>query len=238
VHRGRLALALVPALVLAAAAPTAAAAALPRTERVLVYGDSFVTESARQLRAALGDPGRRVTVEAWPGTALCDWLPRMVEDATTRPRLVVIAFAGGWFTPCMHGRGIGAAWAADTRLAAAFYASHGVRVLWASPPGAVGTHDRYAPVTPAYRAAAQEFGQRFVDAGSTLQAADGSWPVMLSCRAAERGTSRCRGDRIQVRRALTNGHLCPVHPRVAFAPCPTYSSGITRWAAAIAAAAR
>lgn len=83
---------------------------------ILVFGDSLVTEAEGGIRLLFGE-ANDVRVAAFGGSALCDFAPRVLEDARTlRPRMVVLAFSGNAFTPCMRpppGTANNAAWWAE-----------------------------------------------------------------------------------------------------------------------------
>jgi hypothetical protein len=202
---------------------------------VIVYGDSFVTQGAAYLASGITTPGWRVLIRQFPGTALCDFLPDMEgSDAGLNARVVVIAFVGNMITNCTQGRGSQfAVYTADAATTAALWASRGVQVLWASPPGDVNLNPAPDhPLTAIYQATATAHGQAFVNAGQTLRDVDGSWPPTLPCLTSEISGGQCpAGGRIQVRFSAANGHLCLVDSGLN--PCPVYSSGIVRWDGAI-----
>jgi hypothetical protein len=202
---------------------------------VIVYGDSFTTQSAGFLASGLATPGWRVMIRQYPGTALCDYLSEMSgPDASLNARVVVIAFVGNMLTPCTRGRGDQVAvYSADAATAGGLWAGRGVQVLWAAAPGAVETTADH-PLTAVYQAAATAHGQAFVNAGETLRAADGSWPPTLPCLASEIAGGQCpNGGAGPILVRTSDGHLCPVDSGVN--PCPEYSSGVVRWAGAIVA---
>jgi hypothetical protein len=200
---------------------------------VLLYGDSFVTESAAVLQRGLARRGWQVFVKSFPGTGLCDWLPTMQLDSRLPVRLVVIAFSGNvLFTPCTTARSDGP----DTPIVADFWKQRGARVVWASAPGRAGS-TQPSLNTDGFRSVAARLGQRFVDAGAAVRAADGTYPLTLPCLPSEKAAQGCRNGMIAVRHSLDDGHLCPaVHKGLE--PCPVYSSGIARWAGAILQAVR
>jgi hypothetical protein len=188
--------------------------------------------------SGLATPGWRIVIRQYPGTALCDFLPSMEgADASLNARVVVIAFVGNMLTTCTQGRGGQVAvYTADAATTAELWAARGVQVLWAAPPGDVGSTGDH-PLTAVYQAAAAAHGEAFVNAGETLRDVDGSWPYTLPCLTSEITASQCpSGGRIPVRFSPTNGHLCPVDSGLN--PCPVYASGIVRWGGAIVTATR
>lgn len=69
---------------------------------VVIYGDSLVWESQSYIAWQMGD-GYDTRIDAMGGTALCDYLDRIVADAwAIRPALIVVAFSGNAITPCMQ----------------------------------------------------------------------------------------------------------------------------------------
>ncbi|HEY3144316.1 MAG TPA: hypothetical protein VGJ86_24515 [Acidimicrobiales bacterium] len=78
------------------------AAPEPVASDVMVVGDSFPEQS----RDAILDQGRQrsldVGVDAFGGSSVCDWMPRIKEVAEDPPRIVVLAFAGNITTPCIN----------------------------------------------------------------------------------------------------------------------------------------
>ena len=71
---------------------------------VILYGDSLAAESQSYFEDALVTSGiTDIHTKTFGGTALCDWLDQMREDASAlHPSAVVIEFSGNAFTPCMH----------------------------------------------------------------------------------------------------------------------------------------
>lgn len=62
---------------------------------VIVYGDSLIEQAKPYLYGE---------VNAYGGTALCDWVDKVAtEAATVHPRLIVLSFIGNNFTSCMSG---------------------------------------------------------------------------------------------------------------------------------------
>lgn len=72
---------------------------------ILVYGDSLVVEADGGLRLLM-DEAYDVRIQGFGGAALCDSAERIVADARAiRPRMVVMAFSGNAFSPCMRPAG-------------------------------------------------------------------------------------------------------------------------------------
>ncbi len=137
-----LALAFVPTVgLIGTAAPAGAQAASPV---VILYGDSLAWESQDHFVAAvtLGTDATAIG-RSFGGTALCDYLDIMREDAATpHPAAVVLEFSGNRFTSCMHhanGEGMGDGdaflkYLNDARAAVRIFASVGTQVYLAGAP--------------------------------------------------------------------------------------------------------
>ena len=79
---------------------------------VILYGDSLAWEAEDSFVGAFaGQPGVEVLTRTHGGTAICDWLDEMQDDAARlAPGAVVLEFSGNNLTPCMQdaaGRGVG-----------------------------------------------------------------------------------------------------------------------------------
>jgi len=99
--------ALAAALLFAGAAGGRAAVTPPP---VLFYGDSLLNLSKGALQVATGNyPNAanariRPIVNAYPGSALCQWVPQMDRDITSsHARALVVAFVGNAYAPCVGG---------------------------------------------------------------------------------------------------------------------------------------
>jgi len=226
--------------------------------RVLLYGDSLMSEARTYVDDDFSRQGWDVDIAAFPGTGLCDWLPLMPSDAErVDPDLVLIALSGVIFSPCnQYDTGTGARcveaggtfdrcllrewkahWVDEARRIADLWERRGVEVLWVGAlpePGSVEP----SPITRIYRGVAAAYDQEFVDAARSLRDRKGTWPVMLPCLRSETPAEGCVDERIQVRRSESNGHLCPIDLGDAVGPCPVYSSGIVRWGKEIASVTR
>jgi uncharacterized protein YejL (UPF0352 family) len=91
------------ALCLGAAVATPALASAPQLH-VEVFGDSMETQAYPyfwfDFQQMTSPP--KLTEHAWPGTAICDWLSVMANDAVTiHPVAVTLTFVGNHTTSCM-----------------------------------------------------------------------------------------------------------------------------------------
>ena len=105
---------------------------------VAFYGDSLAYQAQDWLSLRV----HPLYKHAFPGTALCDWLPTMSTDlAKEHPKVVVLAFTGNNMTPCMHqngaaltGQALVTKYASDARTAISVAHSAGAVVVLVRPP--------------------------------------------------------------------------------------------------------
>lgn len=231
-------------LILSGLVPLLTACTQNRT--VLVFGDSFTAESRRELSAAL-EPQFKLGVNAFSGSASCDWAENIRKQATTHhPALVVIQFSGNAFSQCMSAFQASAALVAtkyrwDATLLSNMLTALKIPHLFVGPPPAQPGMTRpdqdpvyasIATLTPAWAHA--------VNAGSALGNATGEWTSSLPCAPQEGVEQGCRDGGIVVR-SDDGYHFCPVAKDLTLpwgTPCPVYSSGATRYVAMIATAVR
>ena len=224
---------------------------------VIVYGDSLTSQSKPEIQARLSKlrPGWRMIIRAQGGSAICDWLPAMRDDAALRPRIVVLQFSGNIRTPCILDRATaeGSAWqrsyAHDAATAAAMWANQGATVVivgnprpYTQPTLTRGPHPLDATYKRVARRVARTVGRVIFNDRPELAVAEPDptdpakivFPGALPCLPGEVARPECRGGSIQVRDA-GGGHFCPV-AKPDEQPCPVYSSGIVRFGDAIASA--
>ncbi len=229
---------LVIATTLLAVLGSACLPAPPEPPTVVIYGDSPTAEvqtvMENQLTTAL--PGWRVVTRAMGGTAQCDFHPQMLDDANLQADLVIIQFGGNFITPCITSRGYGdyfwdALWAAD------LWNNRGAPILFVGGLGRAGDPAGIGPVGGHYQWVANYTagrGNRFVNSGSLLiDPATNRYEQTLTCLSTEEDECTAANDRITVR-APDGFHLCNIPWQT---PCPTYSSGVYRFALAITRAA-
>jgi len=214
----------------------------PPPRQLVVYGDSLVAESraAVQDRVRSAMPGWAVTVRAFPGTAQCDWHGDMRDDLRRlRPDAVVIAFSGNRLTECIledgdgHERAFPDAYGEDAEWAATLWSDAGVPVAFVGAPPAVGSAAEEVPAV--YARVSLERGLPFVSADRLfVDPSTGVAAMHLGCLPTEGEPEGCGADGIRVRH-LDGRHLCTVP--VMLQACPAYSSGVTRYAATLVAAA-
>ena len=208
---------------------------------VVWIGDSLTESSVAELQTAFETAFGRpwsLKVSAFGGTALCDWLPAI--DTALRneltPSLLVLAFYGNNFTPCMGAdrpdrvtiaQGSAAffaryraamdqvtAWSVETR----------VPVVWVqSPPRAANVPGSPIGVRDRLDELALEQRWPVLEAGRAVADGNGTFAMWLPC--SELDGAACVAGRVKVR----------ADDRVHFEPSadPTGTSpGSRRWAAA------
>ncbi len=221
---------------------------------VILYGDSLAWEAEDSfVEAFAGLSGVEVLTRTYGGTAICDWLDEMHDDAARlAPGAVVLEFSGNNLTPCMQdvaGRGLtgDAYWAryrADTEAAIEIFGPTNTRVFLAGAPMSrvqATTGDFHGGLVNAMYAEIADQHDRtvYVDAGAAVLD-HGRWTPTLPCLPTE----PCTGgtdllDRgLNEVRAPDGGHFCPAAEeakRGVVAACPVWSSGAYRYANAMAA---
>ncbi len=224
---------------------------------VVLYGDSLAWEAKEFFAFNFANRSDvHVVARTYGGTAICDWLAEMADDAVALvPSVVVIEFSGNALTTCMQdsagraltGEALVERYRADVEAAIAAFAAVGAQILLAGAPVIQsaerhpdGVHDRtlngmYADVADRY------LSVRYVDAGASVLD-QGGWTATLPCLPGEPCTGGLdgSGQPVNVVRAPDGIHFCPAAPnarRGVTQACPVWSSGAFRFAAAMARAA-
>ena len=231
----------------ATAPPAAAASEAPI---VMLYGDSLAWESQGHFVAAV-ELGTDATAlgRSFGGTAICDYLDVMREDAASlRPRAVVLEFSGNRFTTCMHRpdgevMGDGDAYMkylADVREAVRIFTRAGTHVYLAGAPVSrpvPGSFQRGRALNVMYSwvALVSPPGMvTYVDAGTAVQRGT-EYTDELPCLPEEPCPS---ANGSIVVRSSDGVHLCPgddSHRDPVTARCLVWSSGAYRYGRAMAA---
>jgi hypothetical protein len=240
----RAARAVVIALAALLLTPAAAGATDGRRPRVTIYGDSLTVEAGPYLEQAARRQHVDLTVEAYPGTAPCDYVPVLAADLASRPPdVAVFAFSGNSFVTCMldpagqplTGDASLAKYRTDVATAVADAARAKRPIVLASPPIARGREAQWLQLDTYYRElAATQPGAHYLDAGSHI-APHGRFALEQPCLRAEtamRATaSVCRSTRSRITVRSTDGlHFCGRPPAPAPLRCPGYASGARRYA--------
>lgn len=252
-HRTRRVAAVVAAVaaaLLAAAcvAPAPAPSPAPRPRHVVVYGDSYVDESAAAIRAAFAAemPGRTVTIRSHGGTAPCDWTSRLRADLDAlKPEAVVFAFTGNMLTPYTGAALFQVVSDAETvaryrtdlggLLRAATTAGADTAVI--VPPGNIGVARH--PLGGLYQQLADQYKAALVNTANLFAPAPGAAAsLMVPCAPADRCAATV--TEVQVRTGYTHnplfGRILDHHLCVAGTRCDT-AAGPLRYADAIVNAA-
>ena len=204
---------------------------------MVVYGDSLAEESMPFLQGMTWPKG--FVPRFFGGTAPCDWTgdTAPMSQAST----VVITFTGNTQTTCMsdgaggfvHGRALVERYRAAVKRLVDRARDQGAWVILVGQP-ARGNDPLGASevegLNAMYRELASEAYVAFVDAGATVENADGSVAASLPCASGE---VLCDPSGWNPVRNNDGVHLCP---GANVNPCPVYSSGAWRFANAIAAA--
>ena len=223
---------------------------------VVLYGDSLAFEAADSFVAAFAvEPDVQVITRTYGGTAICDWLGSMRDDAEAlAPGAVVLEFSGNALTACMQGldgnRLSGDAYwdryHTDAETAIDIFVPTHTRVFFAGSPisrlqEASGDFNG-GKVNAMYAQIAGERagdGVGYVDAGAAVLD-NGRWTPSLPCLPSEPCTGGVDGlgRAVNIVRAPGDGgHFCPVGEeakRGVTGACPVWSSGAYRYATAMA----
>jgi hypothetical protein len=220
---------------------------------VVLYGDSLAWEAQDVFVQAFADrTGLQIVVRTFGGTAICDWLDKMADDAATlAPGAVVVEFSGNAMTPCMldvNGNPLtGAAYldryAADAEAVIATFVPTGAQVVFAGAPISRSAEEsgdfNGGKLNAVYEQLARVHdGVRYTDAGATVLD-EGHWTATLPCLPFEpcTGGLDASGRAVNVVRAPDGGHFCPTSEGAVHGvtgTCPVWSSGAFRYGTALA----
>jgi hypothetical protein len=230
------------------AAPVDAITALSRPV-VVLYGDSLAWEARDTFTQTLAaHPGLQVVTRTFGGTAICDWLATMADDAATlAPGMVVVEFSGNSFTPCMQGEDglpldattVTERYRADAATVVATFAPIGTQVVFAGAPTSGASANAVGRLNGLYEELANEHaGVGYVDAGAAVLA-DDSYTATLPCLSSEpcEGGYDSAGVAVNVVRAADGVHFCPVGGQAVAGvteDCSVWSSGAYRYGVALA----
>ncbi len=236
-----------------AAPSTTTAPALPTPPeaepRVIIYGDSLVTQAEPYLQAVAPTLGLQVEARALGGTAPCDFVDRLEEDiAAKHLDLAVWAFSGNSVGSCMvdeqgnlrSGQALLDKYHEDTERAIGAAERAKILFILASPPAPHLPGDVWEQLDSVYRGlAASHPTIQYADAGVAISP-EGKFVDTQRCLPFEQripqAREACAADgTITVRGE--DGHFCPVSTTTGL-ECTTYSSGAMRYAINLLQAAR
>lgn len=216
---------------------------------VVLYGDSLAWEARDSFTQALAaHPDLQVVTRTFGGTAICDWLATMSDDAASlAPGMVVVEFSGNSFTPCMQGEDglpldattVTDRYRADAATVVATFAPIGTQVVFAGAPTSGPSANAVGRLNALYEELANEHqGVGYVDAGAAVLA-DDSYTLTLPCLSSEPCGDGYNSDGVAVNvvRAADGVHFCPVSGQAVQGvteDCPVWSSGAYRYGIALA----
>ena len=217
----------------------------PGPSRIVLYGDSLVSEAAQDFSVFASESGASVRVRTYPGTAICDYFSSMAADAEGwQPTIAVLAFSGDAFTQCMAGVQLGSPqyftkYKDDTQTAISIFRSYGTKVILVGLPLVASPvlSQNVSFLNAIYRfLAASNPGVTYDDAGQAVMA-NGRFTWTLPCLPGE----PCTGSSgTNVVRSPDGVHFCPDGETTFVAgleECDVYSSGALRFATAMLAPA-
>jgi hypothetical protein len=207
--------------------------------RIIFYGDSQLHESRDRIQALLESRFHSswdVVVKSFPGSSICAWFNDMRQEHAT---VVALLFSGVWIgSPCEDPLYSHRLWPQsyyqDLTTAIGLWQARGTWVVLLHWPEACCQPARPDRIWDQYRAIAARFGVTTLDPASVLfNPFENTWPAELPCLSANEPGCDPSTHEVTVRdSSLRGGHLCPMQGIVT--PCPVYSSGIERYAEAMA----
>ncbi len=213
--------------------------------RIVLYGDSLVSEAGQDFAFLGTRAGAAVQVYTFPGTSPCNYFSSMTTVATSwHPTVAVLAFTGDAFTPCMDGVQVGTAsyfreYREQTRTAISTFRGAGATVVLIGQPADASARltENGAALNRLYQSMAEASrGVVYADAGRAVTA-KGRFTWTLPCLRGQ----PCTGPgRTNVVRSPDGTHFCPngqTTPDHGMEICDVYSSGAFRFAAAMLQAA-
>jgi hypothetical protein len=225
--------------------------ATPASVHVFLYGDSLASEAGPYFAYFGSASGKAAIVtEDYGGTAVCDWLSKMKSDATTyHPQAVALQFSGNASTPCMAGYEPETPeyylkYISDTTTAINIFRAIGAKVYLVGYPisysASTGTDPNWDQLNLDYQTIANQNPGvvEWVDAGTSVEGADGTFTWTLPCLSWEPcvGTQLGYPAGTNVVRAPDGVHFCPDgKPGLngVVGSCDVYMSGDLRYGAAM-----
>jgi hypothetical protein len=213
--------------------------------RIVLFGDSLVSEAGQEFTDLATRSGAAVRVHTFPGTSPCDYFTSMATTARDwRPTVAVLAFVGDVFTACNDGVQVGTApyytkFKDEIRTAISIFRSAGASVVLIGQPAyskAVLTRNGLV-MNKLYRSIAKATpGVSYDDAGQAVMA-KGRFTWTLPCLSGQ----PCAGPHgTNIVRSPDGVHFCPngqSTPDRGLEDCDVYSSGAFRFASAMLKAA-
>jgi hypothetical protein len=205
---------------------------------VVLIGDSLGVQAAPYLQPLVAP--RPFVADVFGGSAPCDFLAKGLQIPAGS--LVAFTFDGNTDSPCMldgagaplQGQAVVDRYRTDVTSLITEARKLGAKVLLVGQPvhaASVPGNDVVLLLDAMYESMANGTDVTYVDAGKSVENADGSFAVSLPCLAGE---ATCDPSGFNVVRNDDGLHFCPGSPPPG--PCAVYASGAYRFAMAIAEA--
>jgi hypothetical protein len=205
--------------------------------QVILYGDSLSVEAASYIKSDFMDHGQaRTAINAIGGTAPCNWMRRMLHEASAdRPKVVVLEFSGNVAcTGAPRGStGYYRTYGTQVKRVARAFASRGTHVFIIGAPLFLGSvldaNRQWDHLNEIYAGIASRLpNTTFVNAGPSV-APRNQFTWTLPCLPHE---PNCQLDGSILVRAYDGTHFCEQQAAVG-SKCLDYSSGAARYAQAM-----
>ena len=206
-------------------------------DQVVLIGDSLGEQTTPYLQTLVAN--RTFVSHVFGGTAPCDWLGQ--DLSVTATSIAVITFIGNSSSTCMadgaggflQGQALVDKYRSDMTALVAQVRSSGAQVLMVGQPqrpGDANVETEISGLNALYAGLAQPGAVSFVDAGASVEDANGAFILRLPCLPGE---TQCDADGSITVRSEDGVHFCSNAPATG---CSEYSSGAFRFAATIATA--
>jgi hypothetical protein len=226
----------------AAATPTPPPPPTP-TPRIVFYGDSQLHESRDRIQSLLAarfHSSWDVVIKSFPGSSICAWFDDMRQEHAT---VVALLFSGVWIgstceNPLYSHRAWPDAYYQDLTTAIGLLQARSARVVLLHWPEACCQPALPERIWSQYQVIAARYGVTTLDPATVLyNPLENTWPAALPCLSVNEPGCDPATHEVAVRDSMSTanlrgGHLCPMQE--VMTPCPVYSSGVQRYAQAMA----
>lgn len=217
----------------------------PSPPKIIFYGDSMLHESRDRIQALLDQRFHGawdVEINSFPGSSICGWFDRM---RTEQAQIVVLEFSGVWIgSPCEDPLYSHRPWPQsyyqDLQTAIGLWQAKGTNVVLMHWPEPCCQPAPSETIWNTYQLIAARDGVQTLDPAAAVlfDPFHDTWPAQMPCLSAREPGCDLQTGFVVVRDGLNSsplgggGHLCPVQGIMT--PCPVYSSGVERYAQAVA----